>query len=389
MDDKKLLIAGIDPGVTTAYAVLDINGKILRLKSSKQLELNKLISEIHEIGKVIVVGTDKSKVPGLVDNFATKLGARVISPEHDMQVEEKRRMACDYDFDDVHQSDALASALSAHKSIKTLLDKIDIFVKNNKKQDIANKIIELVVGKRMSIRSAAGMIEQKMEEDKIINNAIAKKKFAEGDFVRLYNKLKSHESEIKILKGYNNRLKKDIARLEMNTVSERKTENLQANDFREKRIKSLEETKKSKDMELERLKKLMKRFNNIISNINDFYVLKKLDNFGINEFVFKNRVLKIKRNDVLLVDNPNIASGSTIELLRNKVSMVVYKNSLSRKMEQELPFVFIDARNLNIDEDRYFGFVEKKSLDTEKGKVNWMKKVIEDYKREKEDMLKS
>ena len=46
MDDKRLLIVGIDPGITTAYAVLDIEGSLIHLKSSKQLDLNHLISEI-------------------------------------------------------------------------------------------------------------------------------------------------------------------------------------------------------------------------------------------------------------------------------------------------------------------------------------------------------
>ena len=136
MENKKLLIAGIDPGMTTAYAVLDIEGNLLHLNSSKQLDLNLLISEIINIGKVALVGTDKAKVPGLVEAFATKLGARIASPPEDLKVDEKRKMITGFDFNDEHQGDALASALFAYKEIKTLLNKIDLFAKENKKQSI-------------------------------------------------------------------------------------------------------------------------------------------------------------------------------------------------------------------------------------------------------------
>ena len=49
-----------------------------------------------------------------------------------------------------------------------------------------------------------------------------------------------------------------------------------------------------------------------------------------------------------------------------------------------MPFIFISAENLKIDEDMYFGFVEKKHFEAEKNRINWVKKIVEDYKNEKE-----
>ena len=54
---KPLLIVGIDPGVTVGYALLDINGNVIKLYSSKELDLDKLISKIIEIMK------EKEKLP--------------------------------------------------------------------------------------------------------------------------------------------------------------------------------------------------------------------------------------------------------------------------------------------------------------------------------------
>ncbi|MBI2650244.1 DUF460 domain-containing protein [Candidatus Woesearchaeota archaeon] len=188
MENKKLLIVGIDPGTTTGYAVLDIEGNLLHLNSSKQLDLNMLISDAISLGKVVLVGTDKAKVPHLVEAFATKLGAKVVSPQEDLKVDEKRRMASNFNFNDEHQADALASALFAYRETKALLDKIDFFAEENKKYSIKDKIKELVIKKKISIKSAVSMLEKKDEESKTIEKVIAERKLNEDDFLKLYGK---------------------------------------------------------------------------------------------------------------------------------------------------------------------------------------------------------
>ena len=387
MEDKKLLIVGIDPGITTAYAVIDIEGNLLHLNSSKQLDLNQLISGTINLGKAVLVGTDKAKVPGLVQAFATKLGARIINPEEDLKVDEKRKMAANFNFNDEHQSDALASALFAYKSARALLDKIDFFVKANKKQGIKNRIKELVITKRISIKSAVSLIEKKDGEDRIIEKIIVKKELNEADFLKLYEKLKRYEEEIRLIKKYNGSLKNRINNLEKEVKKEApNNKKVRIEDFRENRIRFLENMLKIKERERERFTSLIKKFNGIFSDIYNFYILKKLDTLGINEFNFKNKILNIQRNDILLVDNPNIISNEAIDLLKNKVFVIVHKKPVSKKVENMLPFVFINAKNLKIEEDRYFGFVERKNFEMEKGKVDWVRKIVEDYRKEKEQL---
>ncbi|MBI2659865.1 hypothetical protein HYX07_01760, partial [Candidatus Woesearchaeota archaeon] len=53
----------------------------------------------------------------------------------------------------------------------------------------------------------------------------------------------------------------------------------------------------------------------------------------------------------------------------------------------ELPFIFISAKNLRIDEEKHFGFVEKKHLEAEKSRTDWVNKIVEDYKKEKEQLI--
>ena len=76
MQEKPLLVVGIDPGTTIGYAVLDLDGNLIKIDSSKHITLSSLISGITAIGKVILVGTDKKAVPGFVKKFAVKGGLR-------------------------------------------------------------------------------------------------------------------------------------------------------------------------------------------------------------------------------------------------------------------------------------------------------------------------
>ena len=206
--------------------------------------------------------------------------------------------------------------------------------------------------------------------------------------MKVYNKLKDYENEMRLIKIHNDNLANRIKKLEKNKENEVKImKSDKLHDFREKRIISLESSIKSKNKEIENIKFIARRLNNKISDINNFHVLKKLDTLGFQEFSYKNKVLNIKKNDLLLVEDPNIISNEVVELLRDKIFIIIYNKPLSPKIENIMPFVFIDAKNLKIEEDKYFGFVDKKQLEMERNKAGWINKVISDYKYEKRNLV--
>src|SRR3989344_1012037 len=136
MLNKPLIIVGIDPGTTLGYAVLDINGNILDIGSSKDFNLSELISKTIDLGKVIAVGTDKKRIPGFVESFAVKLGAKVISPKEDMSSDFKRNLVQEYETSNDHQQDALASAVFCYNSLKHITEKVYYFAKKHKKEHL-------------------------------------------------------------------------------------------------------------------------------------------------------------------------------------------------------------------------------------------------------------
>ncbi|MBS3102735.1 DUF460 domain-containing protein, partial [Candidatus Woesearchaeota archaeon] len=128
MEGKKPLIVGIDPGTTTAYSIIDFEGSVIKLESAKNLGINSLIRDIVKEGKVILVGTDKAKVPSLVENFAVKVGARLVHSKEDLKITEKKSLVGSSETKDEHQFDALASSLFAFNSIKNMVKRIDLFL---------------------------------------------------------------------------------------------------------------------------------------------------------------------------------------------------------------------------------------------------------------------
>ncbi|MBI2665284.1 DUF460 domain-containing protein [Candidatus Woesearchaeota archaeon] len=70
MITKPLAIIGLDPGTTSAYAILTLDGKIINCNSGKEMPLSIIIKEIVDLCRPVLVGTDKAKIPSFVEEFS-------------------------------------------------------------------------------------------------------------------------------------------------------------------------------------------------------------------------------------------------------------------------------------------------------------------------------
>jgi predicted RNase H-like nuclease (RuvC/YqgF family) len=423
--EKQWVIVGLDPGTTAGYAVLDINGKLLKVDSSKDFDLSKIISNIIEFGKVIVTGTDKQRVPSFVEQFAAKTGSKIISPNEDLSVALKSELTRTFEcqkppiadgwhefsisklnpvvfehtgiplnhysknsgiplFKGDHQQDALASAVLAYRKISHTLKKIDEFLETNKKQNLKNKIIELVIKHDgFSIRSALELIEKPTETNQIIKKIIETKELKESDFFKLHERLKSLEDENKILKMHNSKLRNDINKLSNNKPKEKisfdeKSKKLLSQ--KENRLNFLYSSIEKKDEDIKKTNEELKKLTRFLACINEKVLLKKLNNLGSVEFDSKKSILNIKEGDVLLVNNPNIVSQSAYESIKDKINIIIFKEKPSKKIKDDFNFIFIEANKLNMEEDYYFALVDRKEFEKIIEKDDILKKILREYK---------
>jgi uncharacterized protein len=152
---RPLLIAGIDPGTTTGFAVVDTEGRLVKAGSAKGLGLNKLVAELTKLGRILAAGTDKKKCPLIIQKFAARTGARIITPKQDLTSKEKDSI----DAANGHQKDAVAAAYVAYKELKPLLTKIRVLSDRQKKTDMIKEVAERVIIGKASITKTIRQIE--------------------------------------------------------------------------------------------------------------------------------------------------------------------------------------------------------------------------------------
>jgi len=152
------IIVGIDPGVTTAYSMLDFDGKLIELGSKKYFSKNSLIALITNKGKVRIIATDVVIIPHLVLDIAKKLRATIIKPSKDIGAIKKKKLAKEFlrenyrklKIKNKHELAALCASIIAYKHFSPLLNKI----KHQIKKEKVNVLVSLLTKKSANIKEA-------------------------------------------------------------------------------------------------------------------------------------------------------------------------------------------------------------------------------------------
>jgi predicted RNase H-like nuclease (RuvC/YqgF family) len=158
---ERLLIVGIDPGTTKSYAVLDLHGNILEVKSNKKLTFEMITKEIFKFGNPILIGTDIKKVPNFVERIGSSFGAKIFRPEINLQGNHKTKLVKkflkkkDFEVKNKHENDALISAILAYKNIKPLLHKIESKYPKLNTEEIKNSVLK----ENINIKRAISLLE--------------------------------------------------------------------------------------------------------------------------------------------------------------------------------------------------------------------------------------
>ncbi|WP_247003346.1 DUF460 domain-containing protein [Halosolutus gelatinilyticus] len=107
------VVVGIDPGTTTAVAIVSLEGEVLDVWSSRTSDTADVIEWIVERGRPIIVAADVTPMPETVEKFRRSFDAAGWTPATDLPIDEKQHRTRDQSYDDDHQRDAMAAALYA------------------------------------------------------------------------------------------------------------------------------------------------------------------------------------------------------------------------------------------------------------------------------------
>jgi predicted RNase H-like nuclease (RuvC/YqgF family) len=107
------VIVGIDPGTTTAVAVVGLGGKVLDVFSTRTADTAAVIEWIVEHGRPLLIAADVTPMPDTVEKIRRSFDAAGWTPRSDLPVDEKQHRTREEGYDNDHERDAMAAALSA------------------------------------------------------------------------------------------------------------------------------------------------------------------------------------------------------------------------------------------------------------------------------------
>ncbi|WP_152042949.1 DUF460 domain-containing protein [Salinigranum salinum] len=155
------VIVGIDPGTTTAAAVVGLDGSALDVFSTRTEDTAGVIEWLIERGRPLLVAADVTPIPETVEKFRRSFDAAGWTPPKDLPVDEKLHRTRDVDYDNDHERDALAAALFAFDDHEDQFDRISRKVPPDVDR---GTVISRVLGNEESVESVLRDLTQDDQE---------------------------------------------------------------------------------------------------------------------------------------------------------------------------------------------------------------------------------
>ena len=383
-------IVGIDPGTTTAIAVLDLNGNLMGVKSQKNWKLHNVIDYILSFGKPIVVATDKSAPPDYVLKIKAAFNAILYAPKEDISVEKKKYLASKFKFINDHERDAIAAAKDAFNSYKNKLMSVEKRIPVGFDSDkIKAEILRGVPLKDLLERK-----EKVIKKEKVVHEEIS-----HADVERKERIIRELEEENRILKLKLSELKNEIEKLRSKLVALSREEHEIVR--RDNYVRSLEtgmlelrKMLKEKDKEIEKLNRrieLLKKMKFL--EFSGWKGVKVLRKFTKDEIERVEREYGINEDDVIYIEDSSGGGKLSAEMICNKnVRAVIIKNEMSHLAqsvfdENEIPIIHADEIEIEsgdgiavVNVKTFNKVLNKKLEEINKRKVERVEKLFLEYK---------
>ena len=314
----KPIIVGLDPGITTGISVLDLNGRVIYLDSSKSFDRGSLLEAILEHGKPVIIAVDVPEPPESVRKIASLTGALLYTPPGELSVVEKRDLAqkalSGLLPEDSHQRDALAAAYKAYLSLRNKLGHVESQLRKIGISVDSSTVKEAVI-KGVTVAEALEIAIEK-ELDKILsaNKERVEEKIHRAriqqpqDEARGYQRLQLLEAELTYLRERVKQLQEENERLQ--EEMKRKLASFKSSVYRDSLVTKMESQIAILSKEIESLKDTI---NNLVNEKRTIeQVLLKVYS-GAYFLAYRIRSLT-QSNAKYLISNPQTIMGEALYL---------------------------------------------------------------------------
>ncbi|MCD6504716.1 DUF460 domain-containing protein [Candidatus Bathyarchaeota archaeon] len=291
-------IVGIDPGITTAIAVLDLKGAPLHIESRRDWSYGEVLQRLMEIGEVVLIASDVRPAPTFVSRIATELNAKLFTPRKVLSVSEKRKIAKEYcekhalQLKSEHELDALSAALRAFGYFKRKFERIEAYARRHDLRFLADEVKARVL-KGRTIKMALQSVTEETSKETIKRRVRVHESLNElkSRIEELNEQLQDCRKRHRALVEINIKLRKKVESLE------RRNAELEAKlrEFKEKHKADIEKEREFYIL-LETLKMQRNRMNTYLSKIEEYEKSLKLIE-RIKSFKTKGELMLVKKVD--------------------------------------------------------------------------------------------
>ncbi|HYN44512.1 MAG TPA: DUF460 domain-containing protein [Candidatus Limnocylindrales bacterium] len=411
---RDYIIVGIDPGTTTAIAVLALNGELRMVHSSRTISIPEVIEMIAQEGRPLVIASDVFPTPNSVEKIRRAFNAVSSSPFEVLSAEDKIEFATPYGYSNNHERDAIAAAVSFYRKNKNKFEQIRKKIPQG--VDASEAIAQVVRGRSVEV-VVSGLTRAQIKEPHI--HTVTEKRDEETFHLR--EEIRKYEAIINEMKTHQEFLKNELV------LSDSKIRELEELVKRQRSdvYKKLKKDKimQIQDMDIQRLQNKISEKTRKISELNDrIHKLKKIRRLEISgrvlplKIIFsftRDSILKtqetvgIKKDDLILLKDPSGGGTITAKMLADLgVRAVFICNDMSHAAEEELfnlgvPVLRAKDVNIQFDPTEELAVIDpddmrnalddwnkKATLRRMAEKEEWLKSLVDEYRSERRRELK-
>jgi len=333
------VFVGVDPGTTTAVALVALDGRLLDVTSTRTADTAEVIEWIIERGRPVVVAADVTPMPATVEKIRASFDAAGWTPDSDLPIDEKQHRTREEGYEDDHQRDAMAAALFARDDHA---DQIRRATEETPRELDRGEVVSRVVGDGEPLAAVVDDLtetdepeEESVEhEPRELTDEERRIRDLEAQVARLQDHVDDLEAELdekdEQLEEYEEELS-EARREERQEARERRelTQLQWENDRLETELEEERERADELEGKLERLKDLWKLDHSNLGDVDadgDLVAVKPVDQFTVGAIEAADEEYGIAAGDVVYLRDASGAGRSTAELLSELEPRVVLRS---------------------------------------------------------------
>ena len=349
---REHVIVGIDPGTTTAVAVLGLEGEVLDVLSTRTADTAAVIEWIVERGRPLLVAADVTPMPGTVEKIRRSFDAAGWTPDRDLPVDVKKHRTREVGYDNDHERDAIAAALGAYDAHVDQFERVA--AKVPPRQELG-AVLSRVIADEESVEAVLEELQDDDTDEEEQHEHVERELTAEerrikqldGQVERLQDHVETLEETIEAKDDRIDDLEDELSnarREERREARERRevTRLERENDRLERELESERETVEELEGKLDRLKALWKldhsNFADVAEKKAGLVPVKVIEQFTTDDIEAAHERFGLAEDDVILLRDASGAGRSTAERLADVDPKVVLRNGQLSEMADRVLF---------------------------------------------------